>query len=285
MAREDWVCMMRVRNEGRWIRRSLERTFEVCKTVVLLDDGSEDETVEEAACALGEIADHYDDTFFPSLDGQRELHVIHSPFRPAVRKKEGVNEIRDKNFLWYYTKARVAFKHVLCLDGDEVLTKEAIRQWPQVEQFVEHGVDMLTIPFVYLWDSEDQCRVDGIYGDLGDGQPRLRFPRIFSITRVDEQQVFDMHFSWEGTKGGFHCGSIPQVHFTTRHQEGGINGHFVAAPVAHYGYIDDSLRQRKFVFYNSIDPGNKAEGEYKHIIGQPDVHAPGPVELQPWEDV
>lgn len=279
--REDWVCMMRVRNEARWIHRSLERTFEVCKTVVILDDGSEDDTIEEAASALGEIADHYDDTFFPSKDGERELHVIHSPFRPAAREKEGVNEIRDKNFLWYYTKARVNFKHVLCLDGDEVLSREAIRWWSSVEQHLDHGVDMLTIPFLYLWDSEAQIRVDGIYGVKADGQPHLRFPRIFTITRIDDQHLFDMHFSWEGTKGGFHCGSIPQVHFNP---PDGINGHFLPVPIAHYGYVDDPLRQRKFVFYNAIDPGNTAEGEYKHIIGEPDLHAPGPVVLTPWED-
>lgn len=273
MAREDWVAMYRIRNEERWIRRSLERTFEVCKTIVLLDDGSEDQTKQEA---FSVVQPH---------DDARILHFIDSPFRPAIREKENVNEIRDKNFLWYYVKSRVEFTNVLCLDGDEVLSLEAIRQWPRVERALRDGVDMLTIPFLYLWDSESQIRVDGIYGDADDGYPRLRFPRIFTIRRIGDQNLFDQHFSWEGTKGGFHCGSVPMVHFQTVRPYQPINGNFVPVPVAHMGYIDDPLRQRKYTFYNQIDPGNLVEGEYKHIIGEPDIHAPGPVVFKPWEDV
>jgi hypothetical protein len=55
-------------------------------------------------------------------------------------------------------------------------------------------------------------------------------------------------------------------------------------PVVHFGYLDEAERQRKYVFYNKIDPGNQVEGEYRHIIGEPDVHAPGPVELVAYKD-
>lgn len=283
--REDWVCMMRCRHEERWIRRSLERTFEVCKTVILLDDGSENDlmwqesmrSVLQGPLHRGSTPEIVSSTFHSS--GPRQLHYLSSPFRPAVREKEAVSEIRDKNFLWSYAKARANFTHVLCLDGDEMLSKEAIRQWPRIEEVLENGTaDVLTIPFIYLWDSESQRRVDGLYGDDGrDGLPRLRFPRIFTIRRVSEEKLFDMRFSWQGTKGGFHCGSIPQEGF-------GFSGGVVAAPVVHFGYIDEALRQRKFVFYNTIDPHNKFEGEYRHIIGQPDQHAPGPVQSVSWED-
>jgi hypothetical protein len=232
---------------------------------------------------LGE-ATNEEEGIHVSLDEQRVLHYVHSPFRPAVRDKENVNEIRDKNMLWYYVKARTQFKNVLCLDGDEVLSLEALRQWSEIEKNLDHGVDMITIPFVYLWDSESQARVDGIYGDAEDGHPKLRFPRIFTIQRISDQNLFDQHFSWEGTKGGFHCGSIPMVHFETSRPHAPLNGRFIPAPVAHYGYVDDPLRQRKFKFYREIDPGNKVEGEYLHIIGEPDLHAPGPLEFKPWED-
>jgi glycosyltransferase involved in cell wall biosynthesis len=282
--REDWVCMMRCRNEERWIARSLERTFEVCKTVVLFDDGSTDAMWQHAVEAVGPSTSLAlpGAMIYHSEDDARLLHYLPSPFSLAVREKERVNEIRDKNVLWYYIKARTEFKHVLCLDGDEMLSREAIRKWSKIEQALEADSDILTVPFVYLWDSEQQARVDGIYGNLPDGAQRLRFPRIFTIKRVTPQSLFDMHFSWHGTKGGFHCGSIPQTRFET--ELGAFRGGFINAPVVHMGYIDDPLRQRKFVFYRSIDPGNKAEGEYLHIIGEPDVHAPGPVQLVPWED-
>jgi hypothetical protein len=50
------------------------------------------------------------------------------------------------------------------------------------------------------------------------------------------------------------------------------------------GYIDEDLRQRKYRFYTALDPGNLAEGEYRHIIGLADVHAPGPLKFVHWED-
>lgn len=276
--------MYRVRNEGRWIRRSLERTFEVCKTVVILDDGSDDNTREESIKAMGPFPGFLPPGGSPEIFtvtgdyGGHQLHYVRSPFRPSVREKEAVSEIRDKNFLWSYAKSRVNFTHMLCLDGDEMLSREAIRQWPHIEDLLASSHEVLTVPFIYLWDADDKRRVDGLYGDDGrDGSPRLRFPRIFTVSRQSPETLFDQRFVWNGVKGGFHCGSIPQEGFSFR-------GGFVAAPVVHFGYIDDDLRQRKFVFYNTIDPHNKFEGEYRHIIGQPDQHAPGPVQLVEWRD-
>ena len=52
--RDQTVCMMRVKNEARWIRRSLERTFEVCKFVVIWDDKSTDNTEDEAIGVIKE---------------------------------------------------------------------------------------------------------------------------------------------------------------------------------------------------------------------------------------
>jgi len=282
--REDWVCMMRCRHEERWIRRSLERTFEVCKTVIILDDGSEnDDMWREAVRATIPVQAHRVGGVEIYAHAGKSLHYIESPFRPTVREKEAVSEIRDKNFLWSYAKARANFRHILCLDGDEMLSREAIRAWPHIEQRLNEDIDdIITLPFIYLWDAENQRRVDGLYGDGGDGIAKLRFPRVFTIDRVPQDVLFDMRFSWQGTKGGFHCGSIPRENFVTT--AGAWKGGVVNAPVVHFGYIDDPLRQRKFVFYNTIDPGNQFEGEYKHIIGQPDQHAPGPVQLVPWED-
>lgn len=281
--------MMRVRNEARWIRRSLERTFKVAKTVIVWDDGSTDLTESECVRALGGDTigikrDHGMVERFIGPNGV--LLYLRSPFRtagPPMREKEAVNEIRDKNFLWCYCKAQVDFDFMLCLDGDEMLSLEAIQKFPAAIGYLERTADILTLPFIYLWDSEILRRIDGIYGDLGDGYPRLRFPRLFTIKRLGEQNLFDCHFSWQGTKGGFHCGSIPQEKFI--HEDG---DHFIGAfanlPVVHFGYMHEEERQRKFEFYNAIDPGNTFEGEYKHIIGLPDQHAPGPVERVPWED-
>lgn len=281
------ACMMRIRNEARWIRKSLEQTFKVAKTVVILDDGSDDKTQDECFEAFdpGQGSLHYSDRddIIIAEDDDKILHYIKSPFRPAVRPTQAVSEIRDKNFLWEYCKSRVDFAHMLCLDGDEVLSKEFVQDFTELYDALEAEVDIVTVPFLYLWDSDDQIRIDGIYGNLPDGHPRLRFPRVFSIKRVDMDTLHVMRFSWEGSKGGFHCGSVPRENFRPRGKTEQVSAEFFP-PVIHYGYRDAADRQRKFTFYNKIDPGNKFEGEYLHIIGEPNVHAPGPVVIKPWSE-
>jgi glycosyltransferase involved in cell wall biosynthesis len=297
--RANVAAMLRIKNESRWIRRSLERIFMVAKYVVILDDGSTDNTetecklaVSKNLTALSTGGDHKTIVGDWSIqltawgfiargtvnEGETELHFLNSPFTNAVRPKERVNEIRDKRVLWAYAKCAVPATHWLCFDGDEMPSLDFVRNFPTAYAKLENEVDILHFPFVYLWDSEDMQRVDGIYGSRSDGMKTLNFPRYFTIKRCNEQAIFDMTFAWEGTKGGFHCGSIPREKFP--YKKWGEFRH----PIVHFGYLDDPLRQRKYVFYNQIDPGNKAEGEYKHIIGQPNVHAPGPVRLEPWRD-
>jgi glycosyltransferase involved in cell wall biosynthesis len=284
------ACMMRIRNEARWIRKSLEQTFKVAQTIVILDDGSDDDTRVECVDAVGGQIDSYENGAVSLITGKQLvageeniLHYIKSPFRPAVRPTQAVSEIRDKNFLWEYCKSRVNFTHMLCLDGDEVLSKEFVQDFGELYEALEAEVDIVTVPFLYLWDTSNTIRIDGIYGNLPDGHPRLRFPRVFSIKRVSEDHLHIMRFSWEGSKGGFHCGSVPRENFRPRGSTEQVSAEFFP-PIIHYGYRDEADRRRKFTFYNKIDPGNKFEGEYLHIIGEPNIHAPGPVVLKPWSE-
>ena len=310
--REKTACMMRIRNEARWIFRSLHRTFQIARRVAILDDGSSDATVAEAiqACLTLAPDQSCDLETAAQLDAAHklesplvvrkvvdgavvnELHILRSPFRPECRPRQGVSEIRDKNLLWEYCKSRVPFRHMLCLDGDEVISKAFIVNWDLAVSALEEGVDKMQVPFIYFWDTDTQIRVDGIYGNLGDGLPRLRFPRVFTIDRLTDDRLFDCRFAWEGTKGGFHCGSVPMENFRPRRQDAqtgalteqeSVTANY-ACVILHYGYREGDDRQRKYQFYNSIDPGNKFEGEYRHIIGQPNQHAPGPVQLVPWKE-
>jgi len=308
-ARGQVACMMRIRNEARWIRSILERAFHLVGSIVVLDDGSDDETILECLRAVYQDDALAQEAYEGTRDAlsttgyyvwdvtqtaanvrdveltpaARVLHVLQSPFRPATaRPTQAVSEIRDKNFLWEYCKANVPFLHMLCLDGDELPSRRFMRQFGQAIAALERQVDIMHIPFVYLWDAPGQIRMDGIYGLADDALPRLRFPRLFSIARVSSEQLHIMRFSWEGSKGGFHCGSIPRENF----RPNGVDpvAAIYAQPLIHFGYWDGEDRQRKFEFYNRIDPGNTFEGEYRHIIGQPNQHAPGPVVLVPWED-
>lgn len=286
--RDKTVMMARIKNEGRWIKRCLDRTYQLCETIVIWDDGSTDNTYDQCLASLGQIETLSDNGWGVVATGKNDgetriIHFINSPFREVVRESQRVNEIRDKNMLWYYVKSKTAFRHVLCLDGDEMPSLDMIRKWPTAIGMLEGGVDILDIPFVYLWDAENVARVDGIYGKAPDGFSILRFPRLFTIDRLTELDLFDTKFAWFGTKGGFHCGSIPREGF----RPGGRVPvtKLLGTSIVHFGYIDNDLRHRKFEFYNKIDPNNEFEGYYKHIIGESNRHAPGPVKLETWQDI
>jgi hypothetical protein len=291
--RDKTACQMRIRNEEKWIRRSLERTFQVARQVVLWDDGSEDNTLTEALLSilpsdLDRIAKflvmpspfvvEYNDCV---------LHILRSPFRyNVVRSRQAVDEIRDKNCTWAYMKSSVDFDYVLALDGDEILTLEAIRNWPSAIMQLRSGIDILHLPFVYAWDAEDRRRVDGIYGDIPGSSPplaKLNFPRLSTILRVDEKVLYQTVFQWFGTQWNMHCGSVARQNFRPLGTE--PTSAIAYLPILHLGYVSEELRQKKYIFYNEQDPENDAEGRYLHTIGKADVHAPGPLEFVTWKDV
>ena len=294
--RERTVCMMRVRNEQRFIRRSLERTFEVCKTVVLWDDGSTDRTEDEALLTLGNRPTFEDSARFSgwiarAKEGNKELHFLHSPFTADVRQPSvRVNEIRDKRALWNYVQTATDADTFLCMDGDENLSRRAVREWSAVHAELDQGVDMVHLSFVYIWevkaDGSLLQRYDGIYGPSKDtiNLRTLNFPRVFTTRRVSPDDFFMMTFAWVGSHS-FHCGSIPRQSFLVGPDRCEPCSQALPLPVVHLGYVDENLRQGKYEFYNRIDKDNIFEGRYLHIIGEPDQHAPGPVQLAPYEDL
>jgi glycosyltransferase involved in cell wall biosynthesis len=290
--RSHTIGMLRIKNEARWIARVLERLWIVCRRIVILDDGSTDRTWEVARTTLG--ARIRESGLRPggwqaegdAEDGQRHLVVLRSPFHPGTNPDVRVNELRDKNYLWYAVKSWFRFDHVLCIDGDEILSRRLVASIPDAwVAFREpEGPDWFSIPFVYCWDREDQQRIDGIYGGPNPhAGKRLNFPRFFTTLHMSSQSYFESRFDW-AMMGGFHCGSIPQEGFV-RADGSPPRKAMLHGAMIHLGYLDQVERERKFEFYNRIDPGNEFEGYYKHIIGEPDQHAPGPVELAPFEDL
>ena len=89
------VVMYRLKNDERWIAKSIESILEICSEIVILDDGSTDKTVE--------ICSKYDKVV--DICQQKDL-----PF----------DETRDRNLL-----LEMALKRkpdiFLSMDGDEIL--------------------------------------------------------------------------------------------------------------------------------------------------------------------
>jgi len=212
-----------------------------------------------------------------STDGTADIarhcgaEVLSSPF-------QGLDEARDKEWLTRIIalqQPRDAW--VLMIDGDEVLIaggreliEAAIAEHPQMLAF--------SLKIIYLWNSRNEIRVDGVYS---------RFTRP-SLFKIDQPLIFRR----TPQSGHLHCSSVPAYSL-------GKSGTCPAA-LLHLGYMNREDRIRKWEYYNSIDPRNKAEGydpdhpergSYAHIV-QGDIpevpadaalmHA-GPLKLQQLE--
>lgn len=130
------IGVLRVKNEARWIRASLESLRPLCSAVHVLDDHSDDGT--------------------PEICEQLGATVYRSPFA-------GLDEVRDKNYLL----DQIAPLHpdwVIMIDGDEALAPGGAAQLER--EVRKPRVEALSLRVLYLWDRPDQVRMDGVYARL-----------------------------------------------------------------------------------------------------------------------
>ena len=230
--------LLRVKNEARWIARVIRSIQPLCQKILVLDDHSTDET-REICERLG-------------------CRVLRSQW-------PDICEWRDRNLLLVAARTEGATTGDYCLmiDGDEILDPESI---PAVQAAIDGNVPCASFHIVYLWDREDQARVDRWYREF-------RRPSLFRIIPGD------LSFKQSTSGGGFHCSSAP---LALLGQQTAID-----ARLFHFGYLYKADRIRKYEFYNRIDPGNMLEDGYRHMVigdifpaDSNFIHA-GPLELQP----
>jgi glycosyltransferase involved in cell wall biosynthesis len=184
--------------------------------------------------------------------------IFPSPF-------EGIDESRDKNYLLAKI-IEAAPEWVLWVDGDEVLERSGPEQIRRV-MHTKQGANIYSLRIAYLWDDVERIRVDGIYG---------RFARP-SLFRLAGQQHTRLRFQATEAGANLHCGNVPL----------GIAGSARTLDVRlkHYGYLSLQQRQRKYEWYNLVDPGNMLEDCYRHLIEIPGArHAPGPPRFEMWKE-
>jgi glycosyltransferase involved in cell wall biosynthesis len=208
--------MLRVKNEARWIARVIESLLPICERVYVMDDHSIDGTAT--------IAQQYEG-----------VRCFRSPF-------EGLNESRDKDYLLNQIRKDGA-DIVVAIDGDEVLEFSGPAK---IQRAVARG-NAWSMKVEYLWDSDSQVRVDGVYS-------RMYRPSMFRL-RACTRGFLKTPF---GNGANLHCSSVPQelLHGAIR----------TDIRLLHLGYRDREDRLRKFAWYNSIDPTNKGEDGYRHIV-------------------
>lgn len=209
--------LLRVKNEARWINRVIASIQPVCDQILVLDDHSTDGT--------------------PDICRRLSCIVFDSEF-------DGIHEARDKDFLlarvW-----EVATEGDWCLmiDGDEMLH-------PLDHDAVKAAVNSAmapsySLPIVYLWDREDQQRVDGRYSSSWR-------PSLFRLTHRG------LKFQRTEFGGNFHCTSVPEELISCAAA--------IPARLLHLGYLHREDRVRKYEWYNRVDPNNEVEDRYRHMV-------------------
>lgn len=201
--------------------------------------------------------DHSDDKTRDIARSIPKVQVVESPF-------QGLDEARDKDHLLSHVLPSKP-DWIVQLDGDEAFSKRAVAEIaPWVRQTKMGG--MLNFRIAYLWDRVEQERVDAVYANFMQTRAYSTF----------DQNTGTFSFRRTGFGGNFHCGQVPL----------GYTGYVrnMQAPIKHYGYLHAADRERKYKWYNEKDPNNSLEGFYLHIIGKPNCHAPGPINIIPFVD-
>jgi len=231
----EFAGMLRVHNEARWIREVLESIRPLCELTFVLDDHSTDDTVAICEAVPG-------------------VTVFRSPFH-------GLNESRDKNWLYDEIIRRCAPQWILCVDGDEVLEYRG----PQIirEHCASAAVNAFALKIEFLWNAPTTVRTDRIYGDFW--RPSLFRPQ-HEVPGSEDTRTLLTEFRFMSTPFGRHVNSDkPNLHCSSVPQRLLHGFKYLPARLKHYGYMERSSRVRKLDYYTSIDWLNSAEDCYRHM--------------------
>ena len=161
-----------IKNEARFIEKSLKSVMEICSEIIVMDNNSTDDTVE--------ICSGFD----------KVTEII-------KRKELPLDEVRDKNILYEHArKSNPDF--ILAVDGDEIFMPHASEILFEELSTVHPDSDVFEFQFLTLWDDVNTIRTDGIFGYYW--QKRL--------LRM-KNQPYSLLFVENDNPGNIHCGSIP----------------------------------------------------------------------------
>lgn len=167
------VGTYRVKNEERFIEKSLKSVLDICSEIVIYDDGSTDNTVE--ICS--------------SFDKVVDIQTQSNP---------SLNEVRDRNFLLQMGLKRKP-DFILSVDGDEIFMPHAAEILFEELEIIYPENNVFEFQFLTCWDNVDQIRFDGIFGNYWQ-------KRLFRI----KNQSPDLQFKNTANFGNLHCGSVPK---------------------------------------------------------------------------
>ena len=160
------VAMYRIKNVEKWIAKSLEYASKVCKEIVVLDDGSTDDTLKICKKCKSVIDIHH----------QTDLPV---------------DEVRDRNLL-----LKMALKRepdfIIIIDGDEILMPNAQEILFKEINLIYPTAPVFSFQFLPMWEKPNQflCQDNNL-------KWRERMIRM-------KGQPKDIHFEQTGFPGNLH---------------------------------------------------------------------------------
>lgn len=166
------IALYRIKNEARWIEQSLKSATEICDEIIILNDGSTDETVE--------ICESF-----------AQVVTIHS------QKNLPFDETRDKNTLLGMALKRNP-DFILILDGDEIIMSNSKQRLFYELNILHPNTNVFEFRSLYVWDKPNQFRCDGVYNNIW-------IKKLFRLKNQPE----NLRFAETDFLGNAHCTAIP----------------------------------------------------------------------------
>ena len=168
------ICMMNIKNEDRWLREVLDTIAGVADGIVVLDDGSTDQTPQ--IC--------------------REHPAVIDFYR---QENVPLDKVRDKNHILRMALAQKP-DWILCLDGDEVLEESAPQRIQEAIRTSPADVSSFSFEFLYMWNDRRHHRTDGPYH-------HILHPCLF---RLAGQDLNTLGFVATDHGHNLHCERVPK---------------------------------------------------------------------------
>jgi len=223
------IVIMRLYNEERWIEQTLNSIYDICKGIVIFDNGSTDNT--RKICE--------------KCDKVLEIHKQDSTLYQNSKNNININNILLKMAMKYDPE------YILSVDGDEILSSN-VKDILFEELCILHpNSSVFEFQYLTIWDTPTQYRYDGVYSNTW-------YAALFKVKDQPKDLVYTDYLHYTGVS---HIQKIP---ITTMGFTKPVRSKL---KFQHLGYYDEKIRQKKYSEYSTNDDHSEIWDNYVHCIG------------------